>query len=130
MAKSKYGPLQQAIGNVGGDPKEYDTKVGPVCRFSLARPTGYGDDAPPPRWLDVAVFNDEIRAQVMEKVRKGSRIAVEGTITEGSYEGKPQYSMVASRVGEVDWFLRTQKSAPKQIEEDDDEDEATDGLDW
>lgn len=127
MAKGKYGPLQQAIGNVGADPEEFPTKVGPVVRFSLARPTGYGEDAPPPRWLDIAVFNDEIREQVMAKVRKGSRICVEGTITEDSYNGKPQYKMVASRVGEVEWFLRTQKSKPR-VEEDDEEE--TDGLDW
>jgi single-stranded DNA-binding protein len=96
-------------------------------RFSLARPTGYGEDAPPPRWLDIAVFNDEIRAQVLDKVRKGSRIAVEGTVTEKEYNGKTQYSMVASRVGEVDWFLRTQKSAPKAAPVEDEDGES---VDW
>jgi single-stranded DNA-binding protein len=128
MAKSKYGPLNQVVGNVGRDPEEFDTKVGPVVRFSVARNMGYGDDAPPPRWISVAVFNDDIRPQVLEKIRKGSRVALEGTITESEYDGKTQYNMVAVRVGLIEWFLRSQSSAPSR--KDRDEDESDGGLDW
>jgi single-stranded DNA-binding protein len=129
MAKSKYGPLNQVVVNVGRDPEEFDTKVGPVVRFSVARNMGYGDDAPPPRWVSVAVFNDDIRPQVLEKIRKGSRVALEGTITESEYEGKTQYNMVAVRVGLIEWFLRSQ-SGNTTGRKDRDEDEPDGDLGW
>lgn len=125
----KRGPLQQAGGNVGKDPEDFESSKGPGTRFSLARPLGYGDDAPPPRWISVAVWNEELRDQVKEKVRKGSRVYVEGTITQNEWEGKTQYKMNAVRVGLIDFFQKTQKrdyadKPPAQVKPAEEE------LDW
>jgi len=108
------GVLQQISGNCGKDPENFESSKGPGTRFSVARPMGYGDDAPPPRWIDVAVWNEEIRAQVMAQVRKGTRVYVEGTITESEYQGKPQYRMNAARVGLVAFFTKTKPYQPRQ----------------
>ena len=101
--------VQQIIGNVGGDPEDGDTVKGPVTRFSVAvtkaYPTAPGDDDGETRWVQVAVFKESIREQVNDQISKGTRVAVEGTITESTYQGKKQYGMIASRVGLVDWFL-------------------------
>ena len=112
MADKARGPLNQVIGNAGKDPEEHTTKIGPVVRFSVARTMGYGDDAPPPRWVSVAVFNEDLRDQAMERIQKGTPVAVEGTITEDTYNGKPQYNMVAARLGVIDWFLRSKTTPP------------------
>jgi single stranded DNA-binding protein len=113
--------VQQIIGNVGGDPEDGETKVGDVTRFSVAVTKAYpdaGEDNGVTRWVQVAVFKESIREQVHAKISKGTRVAVEGTITESSYQGKKQYGMKASRVGLVDWFLPSaedKKKAEKQF---------------
>jgi single-stranded DNA-binding protein len=129
LSDTKRGPIQQVGGNVGGDPEDFESKAGPGTRFSLARPLGYGDDAPPPRWISVAVWNEELREQVHEKIKKGSRVYVEGTITTDTYQDKPQYKMNAVRIGLIEFFKKTPKEGgyqPKAKAEKPAEEE----LDW
>lgn len=132
MSDTKRGPIQQAGGNVGGDPEDFESKAGPGTRFSLARPLGYGEDAPPPRWISVAVWNEELREQVHAKIKKGSRVYVEGTITQEEWNGKTQYKMNASRVGLIEFFQKTRKQeyTPKPKAEKAEVEGDGEELDW
>jgi len=101
--------ISQIIGNLGSDPEDGDTSVGPVTRISVAvtkaYPSSPGADDGETRWVSVAIFKPSIREQVKELLSKGSTVCAEGTITESSYQGRPQFGMKASRVGRVEWFL-------------------------
>lgn len=117
----KYPPLINVVGNVGGafvDGKHYDgpqevtTTKGKIVKFSVAKTVGYGDDIPP-RWINVAVWNEELGVQIMAKVKKGTAVALEGSIKEGSYNGKPTYDMNAMRIGLVTWFTKSGSSSRK-----------------
>lgn len=112
MADQKV--VQHAIGNLGGDPEKftYGSEDKEAARFSLAvtrsYPSEVGADDGKTRWLSVAVFKESIVAQIMDKengLHKGSVVGVEGVITQGDYQGKPQYNMKASRVAKVEWFV-------------------------
>ncbi len=134
--------IQHAIGNVGGDPKEGDTRVGPVVRLSLAVTKSYpdmGKENGETRWLSVSVFKDSVREQVMEKISKGMVICVEGVIEKGEpYKGVPQFNMKASRIGLVEWFIPSKAARDAQAKrfadarssnDDEPEDDSNDG-DW
>jgi single stranded DNA-binding protein len=92
--------LSHIVGNLGKDPeKKYvDSLEKSVVEASVAVTMSYGDDGET-RWVKVAVWNEGLQDQVMEKLKKGSKVAVEGTMKIDSYEGKAQYQMSASRIG-------------------------------
>jgi single-strand DNA-binding protein len=89
-------------GNVGKDPVSRVTKSGKeMASFSLAHSTGK-DDQKTTIWFDVLAF-DELAAQVVEGVRKGSRVLVEGRFSIETYEkrdGTPgtAYKILANSV--------------------------------
>ncbi len=109
--------VQQLIGNAGDKPKDGDTKVGTVTRVSVAVTRAYpstpGADDGETRWVQVANFKPSIQKQMHDKIDKGTVVIAEGVITEGSYDGKPQYSMKASRVGIGEFFLPSAEDKAK-----------------
>lgn len=136
MAKDKK-LLQQITGNLGKDPESIETKVGEVVKFSVAVTLRYGDD-PITRWVQVALFDERrqddrdgelspLQRRVLKGIEKGSKVAVEGTITSKEVDGKTYYDMIATRIGIVEWFKRdsngSSSKSKKSRDEDDDEDE-------
>jgi single-stranded DNA-binding protein len=116
LADSKI--LAHISGNVGTDPQTYETKVGPVTKFSVAVTLKYGQgDEGLTRWVQVAVFNEDLQAQVLKEISKGTKVAIEGVMkSDRVYNGEKQYDMTASRIGLVNWFTRSgggQAAKPK-----------------
>ena len=143
MARDK-GLLQQITGNVGKDPETQESKVGDIVKFSVAVTLRYGED-PITRWVQVALFDERrqddrdgelspLQRRVLKGVEKGSKVAVEGTITSKEKDGKTYYDMIAKRVGIVEWFKRDDngsfgKASSKKKAADEDEDEE-EGIGW
>ena len=122
MADAKK-TLGHIIGNLGKDPvKKYvDSLEKNVVELSVAVTMSYGDEGET-RWVKVAVWNEGLIDQVMA-LKKGSKVAAEGVIKVEAYEGKPQYSMNASRIGTWKPFEKSKSDAPtkpKAEETDDD----------
>jgi len=73
-----------AIGNIGRDPETRTTAGGTeLASFSLAVPNRKDD---PPTWVRVTCF-DKKAAVVMQYLKKGSKIYVEGPIQLREWEG-------------------------------------------
>lgn len=71
------------IGNVGKDPELHQVGENKVCKFSIAT-RGYGKEAKDD-WHNLVCWNKV--AEIAEKyVKKGSKIAVVGRISNRSYE--------------------------------------------
>ena len=119
--------LTQLNGNVGQDPKTFETSKGEVVKFSLAVTMKYGQgEEGLTRWVNVSVFNDDLRPQVLAEISKGTKVAVEGKLrTDREYKGEKQYDLIASRVGLVKWFTRS-KSQPQQSQQQ----SSDSGLGW
>ena len=119
--------LGHIIGNLGKDPvKKYvESLEKDVVELSVAVTMSYGDEGLT-RWVKVAVWNEGLIDQVMA-LKKGSKVAAEGVIKVDSYEGKPQYSMNASRIGSWKPFEKSKSDAPvkKAVEADADEEPLT-----
>lgn len=102
-------------GRLGKDPVEKGTTAGDVVEFSLAVTTSYDDDAQA-TWIQVSVWNQGLRDQIMEgpnQLSKGSSVAVEGIYTEkeGDNGGDKFRNLKAARIGPVTWFERTKEES-------------------
>jgi len=113
--------LVYLIGNVGSDPVERETPKGKVIGFSIAQPNGFGMDAPPPTWYDVAVWNDSMRDQIKREIHKGTAVAVIGPLKEKQGNNKTFRSVNALRVALTHAILPTrvemwpENSKPKPV---------------
>lgn len=132
--------LDSITGNAGGDPKVYDTKIGPKVGFSVAVTKKYGED-PITRWVQLAVFDERRQddrdgdlspwqERVKDTFKKGSKVAAEGIITAKKVDGKTVYDMIVKRIGLVDWVQRgdtgaSTRSKRSKAESDDDGEEPT-----
>lgn len=86
-------------GNVGRDPEKRSTQSGDeVCSFSVGVKQGWGDKAST-NWFRCNVWGKRA-ATVHQHLRKGSKVTVNGELSIGQYDGKPQYDI---RVNDVDW---------------------------
>lgn len=95
-----------------------------VCKFSIAIDDGYGEKKKT-NFINIIAFGKT--AEVCEKhIGKGSRCAVEGKISTGSYEkdGKKVYTtdVVADRIEIIDFkgkneVIQQQFSAPEGFDE-------------
>lgn len=73
------------IGRLGRDPERRTTQSGkPVCTFTLATDTGYGDNKRTD-WHNITVF-DKTADTCAKCLHKGSTAYVEGRIAYDSYE--------------------------------------------
>jgi single-stranded DNA-binding protein len=122
--------LTHITGNVGSDPETYETRKGPVVKFSVAVTLRYGQgDEGLTRWVNVAVFNEDLQAQTLKEISKGTKVAVEGKLkADREYKGVKQYDLTASRIGLVQWFTRTKTASGSQGGKGGSEDSA--GLGW
>lgn len=90
------------IGNVGQDPEMRYTQAGKaVANFSVADTRGK-DDKKQTQWHRITVF-DEQAENVVEQVRKGTRVLVTGRLqidkyTDRSGEEKTSYTIIADDV--------------------------------
>lgn len=84
-------------GNVGKDPALRSTQSGDqVLGFNVAVKQGYGDRATT-NWMRVSVWGK--RAETLNRfIRKGTYVTVQGELTIGYYEGKPQFDVRANEV--------------------------------
>ena len=84
-------------GNIGKDPELRSTQGGDqVLGFSVAVKQGFGDKATT-NWFRVNVWGK--RGATLERyLRKGMKVVVQGELTIGSYEGKPQFDIRANEV--------------------------------
>jgi single-strand DNA-binding protein len=81
------------IGNVGQDPKVFDTKQGnKIVRFSIATNERWtdknGDRQEKTEWHNICVFNSHLAMIAEEYIKKGSRVFVQGRKETGEYESE------------------------------------------
>lgn len=106
MPQYEKQDLAQAAGYVGTPPEMKPGRDGEeFLTFSLAVNTGYGDDAQT-KWLGVAVNRPDLQDYVMENVRKGSAVVVEGYPRTVERNGTTYHNFTAFRVGLVNWYVR------------------------
>ena len=79
------------IGRVGQDPEGRDTRGGRVVSFSLAtsekwKDQSSGDQHEKTQWHRVTCWNEHVGKVIENYVRKGSQVAVEGSINYSEYE--------------------------------------------
>ena len=73
----------KATGRAGRDAEVIVTRTGrPMAKFSLAKQGGVGV-----LWVDVVGF-DEVAAAMMQSVRKGDLVTVEGEETDNTYTNR------------------------------------------
>jgi single-stranded DNA-binding protein len=113
------------IGNVVFDPETRPTRAGDSLRIRLAVEKGWTkeDGDLGADFYDVTIFNDGLRARAKSEIYKGARgVAVTGWLEKGEYNGKPQWSLIADRVGLTEFFAASKKGAsvpaPAPVESD------------
>jgi len=94
-------------GNLGRDPEHRTTQGGDeVCSFSVGVKQGWGEKSST-NWFRCTVWGKRART-ISDHLRKGSKVTVNGELSIGEYEGKPQYEI---RVSDVDWAPTGQREA-------------------
>jgi single-stranded DNA-binding protein len=96
MPQYEKQPLSRAGGViVKGDPIEKETSRGKVVEFTIIQDSSTSERDENGKWqsdsefVDVAVWGDKLRAQVLEHLYKGSRVFVAGAGTpKGQYNEK------------------------------------------
>lgn len=84
-------------GNLGKDAELKSTQGGDdVLSFSVAVKQGWGDKASS-NWYRVSVWGKRARS-LSDYLRKGTKVVVQGELTIGEYNGKPQFDIRASEV--------------------------------
>lgn len=81
------------IGHLGDEPKTYTTGTGKTfCRFSMATSESWtdkhGEVKERTEWHDVVVFAPAVAEACAKYLKKGSRVAVVGSLHHGSYTDK------------------------------------------
>ncbi len=84
-------------GNLGKDPELRTLNNGDkVLGFSVGVRQGYGDRSST-NWFRCSVFGK--RGESLERhLRKGMKVVVQGELTIGEYQGKPQFDVRANEV--------------------------------
>lgn len=91
-------------GNLGKDAELKSTQGGDdVLSFSVAVKQGWGDKASS-NWFRVSVWGKRARS-LSDYLRKGTKVVVQGELTIGEYNGKPQFDV---RAGEVEFISKRQ----------------------
>ena len=106
--------LSYVTGNVGGDPEERDTPKGKVVAFSVAQAIRFGKDAPKPKWVNIAIWDNGMRALVMSKIRRGVAVTVAGKMQEKTVGDRTYYNMHGYRVGFVEYLFPLDKTPSGQ----------------
>jgi single-strand DNA-binding protein len=114
----------EVFGNAGGVPELKMSKAGkPMCRFSVASTKKQEGKEPITSWIAVLCFG-EMAELVSEKVGKGDRVIVTGTLTVEKYNDKDGVErtsvvMMADEIGiSLRWPKRGEGSGPKSESDD------------
>lgn len=99
-------PIRKIIGNLGSDPVQETTPTGKlVTNFNVADPVGYGREVGEPNWHKVAIWDESIQEQVLQKLHKGDLVAIAGPVEEKNVNGRTYRNMQGWRVGKVQLFV-------------------------
>jgi single-strand DNA-binding protein len=99
------------IGRLGKDPEEKTTSTGKlVAKFSVAV-NGYKQDET--IWLDVDAWG-RTADYCLAYLKKGSKVAISGRLTQRKYEGKTYTGVTAENVQGLDKREDGERSAPAQ----------------
>ena len=102
----------EVFGNVGGDPELKQTKSGDdMVRFTVASTKKQEGRDPVTSWVTVLAFKEQA-SMVAEKVSKGDRVVVTGTLTVEKYEKdgveRTAVTVMADEIGiSLRWPKRT-----------------------
>lgn len=89
-------------GNLGKDAELKSMQGGDdVLSFSVAVKQGWGERASS-NWYRVSVWGKRARS-LSDYLRKGTKVVVQGELTIGEYNGKPQFDI---RAGEVEFMSK------------------------
>jgi single-stranded DNA-binding protein len=73
------------------------------------------------RWYGVAVNKPAVQDFVLENLRKGTAVVVEGTPSTHEYQGETQHDLTGYKVGLVDWFVAGSNDYDNDRDEDDED---------
>lgn len=93
----------QVVGNVGGEPEQRDGSE--YINFSVAVTKSYKDKLT--TWVRVGTKNPDLVQFVKDNIHKATPVACEGFMKVDSYQGKPQYNLLATRIGLVKYAQRS-----------------------
>ena len=108
----------QILGRVGAHPQKRGNDEHPVVVFSLATNSSYryetGDVSQKTEWHRVCVFKPTLRDMILNYMKKGNRVLVNGRLMYGSFTGedgslKNSTSIVAD---DIIFFQGKQELAP------------------
>jgi single-stranded DNA-binding protein len=100
--------------------KEYDGDEFTTFRVGVNR--FYDDEEEEAtRWFGVAVNKPEVQDFVLDNLKKGTAVVVEGVAKKTERDGETYHNMTGYRVGLVDWFV-VGSSDYEDDRDDDDED--------
>jgi single-stranded DNA-binding protein len=109
--------LTHITGNVGDDPKTFDTSKGKVVKISIAVTMRYGEDGET-RWVNGAIWDESLQEFALKEISKGTPVAAEGYLrTDREYNGKQQFDLNIRRIGLVKWAKRNGSSKRQQTEQ-------------
>lgn len=84
-------------GNLGKDAELKSTQGGDdVLSFSVAVKQGWGDKESS-NWFRVSLWGKRSR-KLADHLRKGTKVVVQGELTIGEYNGKPQFDIRANEI--------------------------------
>lgn len=106
MAVDDNKKLEYVIGNAGSAGSYRKTTTGKTLfGFGVARPNGFGNEAPPPTWYDVAVWDSTVAKQLESRIYAGAKVAVVGPVRINESNGKTYRNMSAYRIGIVEFIM-------------------------
>mgnify|MGYP005841605579 CR=1 FL=1 len=101
--------LMIATGNLGRDCRVGRAGDSPVCNFSIAVKSGYGEREQT-LWLDCAMFGKRASGKLPGYLVKGQQVAVSGELGTREHEGKTYLTL---RVADLDLIGgRADKDSP------------------
>ncbi len=119
MADFEKKTIRHIAGNVGADPELRTGREDYFVTFRVAVTRDY-DEGSDARWYGVSVNREALQDEVMEQIKKGSRVVVEGVpSTSKGTDGRTFYNFKAFRVGLVDYLAVGGPSQPDPDFDDD-----------
>lgn len=113
--------IRHIAGNVGADPERRDGRDDSTFvtfRVAVTRDYDEGSEA---RWYGVSVNREALQDAVMDSVRRGSRVIIEGVpSTSKGNDGRTFYNFKAFRVGLVDYLAIASSAGDYDKDFDDD----------
>lgn len=110
--------LTQIVGTVGRAPEVKQGKKGDFVSFSVAANLDYDGTPESTRWYSVGFNDPQVQDYVLQNIRKGMAVAVEGSVWEKQSNGRTYYNVTGFRIGLVEWFVKG-RSQPRDTSEED-----------